>query len=131
MMTAIMGPILTTAIYSFLVLAQFASASDNSLESYSKNLNNTLPEVYDHATKLMRTRVENNHLIFDFIVKANKEEFAFAFPKVRAQILSSICRQSREGKALKQYKANIVYKYESEKGQAMGEFMVKPDHCSK
>jgi hypothetical protein len=79
----------------------------------------------------MRTSVENNHLNFDFIVIASREEFANAFPKVRSQILSTICRQKREGTALRQYKANVVFRYESEKGQSLGTFMVKPDHCPK
>jgi hypothetical protein len=126
-----MGRMFITVVYSFLFIAQFASGTDDNLATYSSKLNKTLPEVYDHATKLMRTRVENNHLNFEFIVRANKEEFAFAFPKVRSQILSTICHQSREGKALRQYKVNVVYLYESEKGQALGEFMVKPDHCTK
>ncbi len=131
MMIVIMGRMFITAVYSFLFMAQFSSATDANLLAYSSKLNTNLPEVYDHATKLMRTRVENNNLNFEFIVRANMEEFAFAFPKVRSQILSTICRQSREGTALRQYKANVVYRYESEKGQSLGEFMVKPDHCKK
>lgn len=101
------------------------------LPSYSEKLNTALPEVYDQMTKLMRTRVENNHLVFDFLVNANSAEFASAFPKVRAQVLSSICRHDREGRALREYQANVVYRYESLKGQHLGEFMVKPDHCGK
>lgn len=130
MMIVNMVKMLITLICSFLI-TQPAVAAANDLEAYSAKLNKSLPETYDHATKLMRTRVENNHLHFDFIVGANKEEFAFAFPKVRSQILSTICRQSREGTALRQYQANVVFKYENEKGQSMGEFLVKPDHCQK
>lgn len=101
------------------------------LKTYSEKINKSLPETYDHATKLLRTRVENNDLNFDFVVDATKDEFALAFPKVRSQVLSTICRQSRERTVLRQFKANVVYRYESVKGQALGEFMIRPDHCEK
>ncbi len=131
MMTVIMVRILITIIYSFIFTTQFASAVKDNLEAYSRNINKSLPEVFDHATKLMRTRAENNHLNFDFIVRADKEEFAFAFPKVRSQVLGSICKKSRERTALQRYQASVVYRYENEKGQTLGEFMVKPNHCGK
>lgn len=106
-------------------------AQAETLLTYSEHINKSLPEVYDHATKLLRTRVVNNALTFDFIVDATKEEFALAFPKVRSQVMRTICRETREGTALKKYQANILYRYESVKGQELGEFMVKPSHCRK
>lgn len=111
-------------LFSFL---QFACAS--SLEELSGKVNKDLPEVYDHATKLMRTTVENGSFIYQFLVGANKDEYAFAIPKVRSQIMNTVCKHGREKAILEKHKANIVYRYENLKGQSLGEFMIPAGHC--
>ncbi|WPU66649.1 hypothetical protein [Peredibacter starrii] len=93
-------------------------------------MNKELPEIYDHMTKLMRTSVENNNFKYQFLINADQKEYNWALPKVRSQILSNICKNSRQKAILKNYSANIVYSYENVKGQSLGEFMVKPDHCN-
>lgn len=111
----------------FVSILHFASAGV--LEEISGKVNKDLPEVYDHATKLMRTTVENGYFVYQFLVDANKEEFAAAVPKVRAQVMSTICRHSRERTILIQHRSSIVYRYENGKGQSLGEFMIPRDHC--
>lgn len=118
-----------TFAISILGSNSFAQSARPSLEDISKELNKTLPEVFDPVTKLMRTTVENNNLKYNFLLDADQKEYSWALPKVRAQILSTICNKSREKTILKNYKANIVYSYENVKGQSLGEFMVKPEHC--
>lgn len=97
----------------------------------SSTINKSLPETWDHATKLLRTTVENNNIFYYFVLKANEDEYKWALPKVKAQVLRTICSKPREKSILKDYQANIVYKYESDKGLTLGEFMIKPDHCHK
>ncbi|MES2526481.1 MAG: hypothetical protein V4598_05315 [Bdellovibrionota bacterium] len=99
------------------------------LEALSLKVNKDLPEVYDHATKLMRTTVENNNFKYHFIVGATRPEFTTAFPKVKAQILKTICSHSREKTILKGHRAGILYSYESVRGELLGEFLVRPEHC--
>ena len=99
------------------------------LEALTVKVNKDLPEVYDHATKLMRTTVENSNFKYHFIVGATKLEFAEAYPKVKVQILKTICSHSRERNILKVHRAGILYSYESVKGESLGQFLVKPDHC--
>lgn len=111
----------------FLLSTSFTYAE--TLEDYSREMNKTLPEVYDPVTKLMRTTVENNNFKYHFLLNANHAEYAWALPKVKAQILKKICSKSSEKKILKGFKSSIVYSYENVKGQSLGEFMVKPDHC--
>ena len=103
--------------------------ANSALEAMSRRVNTELPEVYDHATKLMRTTVENNNFKFHFVVGASKAEFADAYPKVKAQILKTLCSHAREKSILKVYKAGILYSYESTRGEALGEFLVRPNHC--
>lgn len=103
--------------------------SQTQLKDASDQINKSLPEIYDHATKLMRTTVENNNIFYHFILNATETEFSYALPKVKAQVLSTICSKPQERTILQKYNANIVYKYESTKGTSLGEFMVKPDFC--
>jgi hypothetical protein len=102
-----------------------------SLKDVSLQLNKELPKVYDNVTKLIATSVNNNNFSFHFMLDASPEEYAFALPKVKAQILNTICTKTREASILKEYKANIVYRYEGLKGNTLGQFMVSPDHCLK
>lgn len=100
-----------------------------SLEELSRSVNKDLPEVYDPVTKLMRTTVENNYFKYHFIVAATKVEFEGAIPKVKAQILKTICSHRREKMILSGHKAPILYSYENVQGQSLGEFVVSPGFC--
>jgi hypothetical protein len=117
-----------TKLILFLFSVQLM-ARPESLQELSHKVNKELPEVYDHATKLMRTTVENNHFKYHFIVGGTKAEFEFAYPKVKAQVLKTICSHSREKFILTSHKAGIIYSYENVRGQSLGEFMVRPDFC--
>lgn len=118
-------------LFLFLFLCALAIAQTPTLEEFSQKLNSELPENFDHLTRLRKTTVENDHLIFHFLVLVNKEEFASAHPKVKQQVLSRICRDPREGRVLRQLRKPLVYRYENEKGQSLGEFVVTPEHCQK
>ena len=111
----------------FIISAALAAEID--LKSYSEKVNQSLPEVYDHITKLRTTSVQNNNFYFHFLVKATQAEFFQFVPRVKTQVLKTICSQSRGGTILKHYKSNLIYQYENEKGQSLGEFMVQPNHC--
>lgn len=112
---------------SFSALAQIPL----SLEETSSRINRDLPEIYDRMTKLRSTSVENNNLIYNFLVDVNQSEYNFALPKVKNQVMSTICSKSRERMVFHSHKANIVYRYENVKGQSLGEFMIRPEHCPK
>lgn len=114
-----------------IVFPAISQPTKPTLEEISRKINKELPLDYDHATKLVATTVQNTNFYYHFTIKANLEEYKLAFPKVKAQILKTICSQPREFSILKNYKADIVYKYENEKGSTLGEFMVKPEHCLK
>lgn len=118
----------------YLTLALLSTVSFGqtrpTLEEISKEMNKDLPEIYDHMTKLMRTSVENNNIKYQFLINADQKEYNWALPKVRTQVLNNICKNSRQRTILKNYQANIVYSYENVKGQSLGEFMVRPDHCN-
>lgn len=101
------------------------------LNEISLKINKTLPQIYDHVTKLVSTSVENNNFSYHFILKATPSEYKLALPMVRSQILKTICSKKTEKSILLDYNTNIVFRYESDKGQTLGEFMVKPDHCKK
>lgn len=116
-------------IFFFLSLSAYSQMQGLSLEEASKTINKDLPEIYDSVTKLMRTTVEYNNITYHFLVDANEKEFNWALPKVKAQVLRTICTKTREKYLLKQYKANIVYNYENVKGLSLGQFMIRPDHC--
>lgn len=100
-----------------------------SLEEVSAKLNQDLPEIYDPVTKLRKTTVENNNLIFNFLIDANQKDYDWAMPKVKTQVEKTICSKAREKAVFRDHKANIVYRYENMKGQSLGEFMVRPEHC--
>jgi hypothetical protein len=108
-----------------------AQISRPSLKDISTEENKSLPQIYDHATKLNTTSVENNNFYYHFLVGATQMEFDLALPKVKAQILKTICSRKIERSILKEHKANIIYRYESDKGLSLGEFMVKPEHCAR
>lgn len=117
--------------FLFAFLTTFVFATAPSLGEYSAKINSGLPETYDRVTKLLKTSVENDDLVFHFVILATKDEFAATHGKVKAQVLSTICRHDREGKVLRQLRKAVIYRYENEKGQALGEFMVRPAHCEK
>ncbi len=102
-----------------------------SLEQISLKMNKTLPEIYDPITKLQSTTVEHNNFFYHFVVDASKKEFGPAFPKVQAQILKTVCSRPAEKSILVDNNANIVYRYESLKGESLGQFMIRPEHCKK
>lgn len=114
-----------------MALNSFAQSSHPETQAYSLKINKTLPEVYDHATKLITTTVENNNFYYHFQLKATRNEYTQAKPKVLAQVLKTICSQPRERIILQKYKANLIYRYENDKGISLGEFMIKPSHCQK
>ena len=118
---------------NFLLLfaCLIASAQTPKLSEYSAKINSELPETYDKVTKLLKTTVENDDLVFHFIVLATKEEFSATHGKVKAEILRTICRHGREGRVLRELRKAVIYRYENEKGQALGELMVRPAHCEK
>lgn len=124
-----MVKILLLTLFIFNCSSVFPAPDTPSLKEFSEKMNSSLPEVFDHATKLMTTTVDNNNFNYHFVLNATKDEFKFAFPKVKTQILKTICSRSQERSILKNYKANIVYRYETLKGETLGQFMVKPEHC--
>ncbi len=109
----------------------FLTASASSLEELSRNANKDLPEVYDHATKLMRTTVENGNFVSHFLVRASQEGYAIAIPKVRSQVMTTVCKHTREKVILGKHSANLLYRYENEKGQSLGEFMIPAGFCGR
>jgi hypothetical protein len=117
-------------IILFFTFSAFAQIPQ-SLEETSSKINRDLPEVYDHITKLRSTTAENNNLVYNFLVDVNQKEYQWAMPKVKAQVLSTICSKGRERMVLHVHNANIVYRYENVKGQSLGEFMIRPEHCPK
>ena len=119
-----------TLLFLLISIPTLAQTGSPDLKAYSVNMNKSLPEIFDHATKLMTTTVENNNFYYHFMLKATREEFAGALPKVQNQVLKTICTQSRERPILVRYKANLIYRYENDKGQSLGEFMIQPSHCS-
>lgn len=120
-----------TRIISTLIILLPFTAFAQSLKDSSEKINKDLPQKYDSITKLQSTSVQNNNLIYHFIVDANQIEFDSAFPKVKQQILSSICSKPREKNLLTIQKAHLVYRYENARGLSLGEFMVRPEHCSR
>jgi len=114
-----------------LSLFNSTHANSTSLNELSSKINKELPEVYDHATKLVGTSVQNQNFYFHFLLKASSDEYKWALPKVKKQVLKTICSGKREREILIRHKANIIYRYESDKGQSLGEFMITPSHCTK
>lgn len=117
---------LLCCLLSFSALAQTAP----SLEQYSRKLNQSLPEVYDAVTKLRHTTVENNHIVYHFLVDATMSESSWALPKVKGQVLLSVCQNAHQKNILQNLRAGIIYRYENLKGQSLGEFLISPAHCS-
>lgn len=99
------------------------------LEEISAKVNKTLPKVYDPVTKLKTTTVENNQLVYHFLVDADQAQFNSAFPKVKRQVLKTICSESQEKLILAKYQRNIIYSYENLKGQSLGRFLIAHEHC--
>lgn len=116
---------------SSLIIVIPLTGHAESLKDISDKWNKDLPEKFDSITKLQKTTTENNNFIHHFIVDANQFEFDTALPKVKQQIMSSICSKPREKHLLNVQKANLVYRYESIRGLSLGEFMVRPEHCSR
>ncbi len=115
----------------FMTLHSFAQSTNTEIQAYSLKINKSLPEVYDHVTKLISTSVENNNFYYHFQLKATLKEFTEARPKANAQVLKTVCSQSRERVILQKFKANLIYRYENDKGISLGEFMIRPSHCQK
>lgn len=112
-------------------MSLMAEVKPLSLKEYSEKINKALPAVYDPVTKLIASSVENESLVYHFILAATRVEFSKALPQVRSSVLKSVCSNPREKLVLKEYKANLIYRYESVSGESLGEFMVRPEHCGK
>lgn len=117
-------------LFLLLTFSAFAQ-TPLSLDEYSRKLNSSLPEVYDPVTKLQRTTVENNHLVYHFLVNASVSESNWALPKVKSKVLEGVCQNAHQKNVLQNYKAGIIYRYENLKGQSLGEFLISPSHCSR
>lgn len=100
-----------------------------SLTEFSNQMNGEFPQIFDHATRLVSSSVENSNFIYHFQLRADQIEFRSALPHVKAQILKTVCGKPKDKILLTVYKANLVYKYENDKGNYLGEFMVRPEHC--
>ena len=107
----------------------YSFAQKENLKQVSEKLNKDLPEVYDSITKLVTTTVQNNDIKFNFIVDASEQEFKEALPKVKREVLKTVCRRKTENYILNTLKANIIYSYENVKGQSLGEFVVRVGSC--
>ena len=117
---------LLCCLISFSAFAQ----TSPTLEQYSHKLNQSLPEVYDPVTKLLRTTVENQQVVYHFLVDATVSESTWALPKVKSQVLSSVCQNAHQKNILKHFRAAIIYRYENVKGQSLGELLISPAYCS-
>lgn len=107
----------------------FAQSQQLTLGEYSTQMNKEFPQVYDHATRLVSSSVENSNFIYHFQLRADQSEFRSALPHVKEQILKTVCAKPKDRVLLTVYKANLVYKYENDKGNYLGEFMIQPEHC--
>ena len=58
-----------------LTIPAMAQISRPSLKDISTEENKSLPQIYDHATKLNTTSVENNNFYYHFLVGATQMEF--------------------------------------------------------
>jgi hypothetical protein len=112
-----------------ILLATYSFAQRENLNEVSEKLNKDLPEVYDPITKLVTTTVQNNDIKFNFIVDASEKEFKDTLPKVKLEVLNTVCRRKSESYILNTLKANIIYSYENVKGQSLGEFVVRIGSC--
>lgn len=124
-----MGKILWIVYVSLSLTGAWAQVNRPTLNDLSQKMNKELPEVWDHVTKLMSTTVENNNFYYHFKLNATQAEYDKFMPKVKAQVLSSVCSKAREKVLLRDYRANLIYRYESVKGISLGEFMIKAEHC--
>lgn len=116
----------------FLMLLPFlvhAQAGRTSLKDLSSQINKSLPEVIDRMTKIQRTTVENNNVVYHVLVDASHKEYDFTIDKVKNQVLKGACKNRWQKSILKDHKTNIVYRYENTKGQSLGQFMIKPEQC--
>ena len=77
----------------------------------------------------MRTTVENNNVIYHFLVNATQKENDWVMPKVKERVLLTICSNKNQKHILTSYRANVVYRYENVKGQFLGEFLIPPERC--
>lgn len=116
-------------VFFFLLSLNALAQVPPTLEEVSSRINRDLPEIYDPVTKLRTTTVENNNLVFNFLIDASEKQYKWAMPKVKSQVMSDICSKGREGSVLKHHKASIIYRYENVKGQSLGEFIIRPEHC--
>lgn len=112
-------------------LISVSRGDSRSLKELSLKMNKELPEVYDHVTKLVGTSLENKNFYYHFVLNAHSEEYKWAMPKVKEQVLKTICSGKREREILIRHQANIIYRYENLSGQSLGEFMITPTHCRK
>ncbi len=124
-----MGKTFAIVFMSMSLTSAFAQINRPTLNDISLKMNKDLPEVWDPVTKLISTSVQNDNLYYHFKIDATQAEYDKFIPKVKAQVLSSVCSKSREKFLLKELKANLVYSYESVKGGSLGEFMVRSGHC--
>ena len=115
----------------FCLSLLFAQIGRITLYEVSNKINQNLPEIYDPVTKLQRTTVENNNLIYHFLIDAGQKEYDWALPKVKTQILSNVCTNQNQNSILSEHQANIIFRYENTKGQSLGQFMVQAGHCKK
>lgn len=101
------------------------------LTDLSQKVNKDLPVIYDHATKLMKTSVENDQFVYHYIIGGTQEEFDRALPMVKARIFKSACTDKVTKSVLVDLKKSLIYRYESHKGLTLGQFMISPDYCKK
>jgi len=72
---------------ALLTLNAYAQAPTPDLKEFSAVINKDLPEVYDHATKLMSSTLEKKYFNYHFILNATREVYSWAMPKVQCKFL--------------------------------------------
>lgn len=101
------------------------------LKDFSNKLNRNLPEVYDSITKLERTSVEGEFLVYQFVVDINEEQFKQNIEKIKKNAIVNSCTNKNTLHVVEKLKKSLLYRYENLKGQSLGQFQILSGTCSK
>jgi len=99
------------------------------IQDFSTKLNKSLPEVYDSITKLERTSVEGDFLVYHFTVDLSQSMFTEHVGKMKNRAEQSSCKNKNTHYVLTKLNKPILYKYENLKGQSLGQFQLAARRC--
>ena len=113
-----------------LLQGERTSSLSRMLQEAAREVNRVAPQQIDAITRLERARVEDNQLVYEYVLTPNRlsaQEISGLLSNVRSDVVPAFC--TGEFRGYRQAGAVLVFRYLDSQGQRIGQVVVSESDC--